>query len=179
MRVCVAKWRELIREYGELRSLKGHTPQSRGQRFNELIVELLRCWGIEATPNVRTTGEVDVVFANSGVRFVLETKWQKTKAGTGNIAKLQKRVRQRIAGTCGIFLSMSGYSAEALADVADGERLEVLLLDVSLWEAMLAGLVPPEEMLRPIHDRAASSACGFQKSATRSELGVKRRVRTR
>ncbi|MFC3897983.1 restriction endonuclease [Lentzea rhizosphaerae] len=151
----VAKWRELISEYGRLRSLTGHTPQSRGQRFNELIVELLRCWGIESTASVRTTGEVDVVFAHSGVRFVLEAKWQKAKADTGNIAKLQKRVRQRIAGTCGIFLSMSGYSAEALADIADGERLEVLLLDVSHWEAMLAGLVPPEELLRLVHDRAA------------------------
>ncbi|MFD4641908.1 restriction endonuclease [Lentzea sp. NPDC058436] len=151
----VSKWRELIREYGRLRSLTGHTPQSRGQRLNELIVEFLHCWGIEAAASVRTTGEVDVVFAHSGVRFILEAKWQQTKADTGNIAKLQKRVRQRIAGTCGIFLSMSGYSAEALADVADGERLEVLLLDVSHWEAMLAGLVPPDELLRLVHDRAA------------------------
>jgi len=151
----VVKWRTLIQEYRELRVLTGHTPQSRGQRFNEVIVELLRCWGIEATSSVRTTGEVDVVFAHAGVRFVLEAKWQKPKADTGNVAKLQKRVRQRIAGTCGIFLSMSGYSAEALSDVKDGERLEVLLLDVTHWEAMLAGLVPPGELLRLVHDRAA------------------------
>lgn len=56
----VAKWRELISEYGVLRALNGHTPRSRGQRFNELIVEFLRCWGIEATASVRTSGEVDV-----------------------------------------------------------------------------------------------------------------------
>lgn len=135
-------WRKLIKEYGQLRELQGHTPQSRGQRFNEVVASLLRCWDIQAEPNVQTTGEVDVVFAVDGVRFVLEAKWKKKKADTGDLAKLQKRVRQRIAGTYGVFLSMSGYSANALAEVTQGERLEVLLLSATHWEAMLSGLVP-------------------------------------
>ncbi|MGI5506353.1 restriction endonuclease [Lentzea sp. CA-135723] len=151
----IAKWHELIREYRGLRHLEGHTAQSRGQRFNNMIAELLRCWGVEAIANVRNTGEIDVMFSVSGVRYVLEAKWQKPKADTGQIAKLQKRVRQRLAGTYGVVLSMSGFSSEALAEVSDGERLEVLLLDASHWEAMLTGLVPPEELMRLMHDRAA------------------------
>lgn len=151
----IARWHELIREYRGLRMLEGHTAQSRGRRFNDMIAELLRCWGIEATTSVRGTGEIDVVFSHASVRFVLEAKWQTPKADTGQIAKLQKRVRQRIAGTYGIFLSMSGFSDEALVEVKDGERLELFLLDVSHWEAMLAGLVPPDELLRLVHDRAA------------------------
>lgn len=151
----VTKWRQLIGEYGQLRRHEGHTPQSRGRRFNEVIAELLQCWGIEATTSVRTTGEIDVTFALAGLRFVLEAKWEKKKADTGHIAKLQKRVRQRLAGTYGVFLSMSGYSPNALADVAHGERLEVLLLDMGHWEAMLSGLVPPEELLTLVHDHAA------------------------
>ncbi len=147
--------RDLISEYGALRRLEGHTPQTRGQRLNEVIMEMLRCWGIEAKASIRSLGEIDVGFSVGGVRYVVEVKWEQTKANTGHVAKLQKRVRQRFAGTCGIFLSMSGYSREALADVAHGERLEVLLLDASHFEAMLAGLVPPEEMLSLLHDRAA------------------------
>jgi hypothetical protein len=54
-----------------------------------------------------------------------------------------------------MFLSMSGYTTNALADIADGERLEILLLDRSHWEAMLSGLVPPEELLTLMHDRAS------------------------
>jgi hypothetical protein len=149
------RWRRLIDEYGRLRRLDGHTPQSRGQRFNHVIAELLQCWDVQATPGVRTTGEIDVAFTLDGVRFVLEAKWEQPKADTGHIAKLQKRVRQRLVGTYGVFLSMSGYSASALADVADGERLEVLLLDAAHWEAMLGGLVPPNELLALVRDRAA------------------------
>src|SRR6266536_3188804 len=151
----VVRLQELIAEYGRLLRLEGHTPQTRGQRLNEVIAEMLRCWGIEARTSIRSLGEIDVGFSVGGARYVVEAKWERAKADTGHVAKLQKRVRQRFAGTCGIFLSMSGYSREALADIACGERLEVLLLDASHFEAMLAGLVPPEEMLSLLHDRAA------------------------
>src|SRR6266545_5622839 len=151
----VVRLQDLISEYGELRRLEGHSPQTRGQRLNEVIAETLRCWGIEARTSIRSLGEIDVGFSVGGVRHVVEAKWEQARADTGHVAKLQKRVRQRFAGTCGVFLSMSGYSREALADVAHGERLEVLLLDAAHFEAMLAGLVPPEEMLSLLHDRAA------------------------
>ncbi|MEV5720579.1 restriction endonuclease [Amycolatopsis mediterranei] len=149
------RWRQLISEYGRLQQLLGHTPQSRGQRFNTMIAELLRCWDIQATANVRAAGEVDVAFAIDGVRFVVEAKWERTKADTGRVAKLQKRVRQRLSGTYGVFLSVSGYTPEALADVADGDRLEVLLLSSEHWEAMLGGLVPPQELFNLVRDRAS------------------------
>jgi Holliday junction resolvase-like predicted endonuclease len=156
--VCVldvVRLQGLIAEYGRLRRLEGHTPQSRGQRLNEVVAEMLRCWGIEARTSIRSLGEIDVGFSVGGVRYVVEAKWEQAKTDTGHVAKLQKRVRQRFAGTCGVFLSMSGYSQEALADVAHGERLEVLLLDATHFEAMLAGLVPPQEILSLLHDRAA------------------------
>ena len=69
--------RELIDEYGRMRRLEGMTPQQRGQRFNEFIAELLRCWGLERVDaNVRSLGEIDVTFAVDGTRFILEAKWE-------------------------------------------------------------------------------------------------------
>jgi hypothetical protein len=146
---------QLMEEYERLCRLEGHSPQSRGQRLNGLIAEALTCLGIDATANVRSPGETDVVFTADGVRFVLEAKWEQDRANTGQIAKLQRRVQQRIIATYGVFLSMSGYSREALADVKDGQRLEVLLLDRLHWEAMLSGLIPPDELLTLVRDRAA------------------------
>jgi hypothetical protein len=145
----------LIAEYGELKRLDGRTPQSRGRRFNEVIAAMLRCWGIEAQVSVRSAGEIDVAFAVGGQRYVLEAKWERPKADTGEVAKLQRRVEQRFQGTVGLFLSMAGYSPEALDEVRRGGRLEVLLLDREHFEAMLSGLVPPQELLKLVHDRAA------------------------
>jgi Holliday junction resolvase-like predicted endonuclease len=150
-----ARLRGLIGEYIALRDLLGHTRQSRGQRFNGLIAEVLQCWGIDARANVLATGEIDVIFAVDAVHYVMEAKWLTKKTDTGAIAKLQKRVRQRLAGTYGVFLSMSGYSANAVGEVKDGERLEVMFLDRTHWEAMLTGQVPPARLFDLVRSHAA------------------------
>ena len=155
MPVNQAALKRLIDEYGRLQRLEGYTPQSRGQRFNGLIAEFLQCHGIDARPNHQSAGEIDVVFTVDGVNYVLEAKWLSPKVDTGDIAKLQKRVRQRLAGTCGVLLSMSGYSPDALQDVKDGERLEIILLDRAHWEAMLSDQVPPARMFALARSRAA------------------------
>jgi Holliday junction resolvase-like predicted endonuclease len=146
----------LVDEYARLQRLEdGHTPQSRGRRFNSLIADVLRSYGIAAQVSVRSAGEIDVAFSIGNTRYVLEAKWENTPAHTGHIAKLQKRVRQRLAGTYGIFLSMSGYSGEALQDIAHGERLEVLLLDAGHFEAMLRSVISPQDLLAFVQDQAA------------------------
>jgi Holliday junction resolvase-like predicted endonuclease len=157
-----SKLQQLVSEYEVLRALEGHTAQSRGRQFNEHIAGVLRCCGITAEANVRTrAGEIDVLLEAGGVHYVLEAKWLADKADTGAVAKLQKRVRQRPAGTAGLFLSMSGYSGPALADVGDGERLEVFLLDRQHWEAVLYQGLPPAELIRRVRASAARDGRAF------------------
>jgi hypothetical protein len=48
--------RRVIGEYGRLRRREGRTPQARGQRFNALIADVLKCWGIDAIPNILSAG---------------------------------------------------------------------------------------------------------------------------
>lgn len=116
---------------------------------------MLRCWGIDAQVSIRAAGEIDVAFAIGIQRYVLEAKWERSKADTGDLAKLQRRVGQRFQGTVGLFVAMAGYSPDALNEVDRGGRLEVLLLDRQHFEAMLSGFAPPHELLKLIHDRAA------------------------
>lgn len=146
---------ELIAQYGRLRQLQGYTPQSRGQVFDDLLRDMLRCWGLSARSKVRAKGELDVVFTVGDRRYVVEAKWKNQPASTEQIAKLQKRLKQVHIGANAIFISMNGYTPEALRDVADGERLEVVLMDHTHVEAMLSGLVPPEEMMGRILDFAS------------------------
>lgn len=147
--------RTLVHEYGDLRRLEGHTPQSRGQRFNGLIAEVFQCWGIDAHADFDARGNIDVAFSLDGTRYILEAKWEAEPADTGTISKLQKRVRQRLGGTIGVVLAMSGFSPDARRDIQDGERLEVLLIDREHFEAILTGLVPPQELLPLLLDRAS------------------------
>jgi hypothetical protein len=130
---------DMIGEYGRMRRLEGMSPQARGQRLNEFVAELLRYWGLDgAEAGVRGAGEIDVAFAADGTRFVLEAKWEHAPVGFGPIAKLSRRITQRLAGTRGVFLSMSGYTADALSDAVRGQQPDTLLLDRTHLEAMLS-----------------------------------------
>lgn len=151
------KLRNLIQEYRKLQGLEGYNAQTRGQRLNGFLAELLRCWGINAAHNIRGSGEIDVGFELGGRHFIVEAKWESEPIGTGPIAKLQKRIRQRLSGTIGLFISMSGYSPEAVSEVKEGERPSVLLLTQEHLEAMLSGFVPPEELIERLLTKASLS----------------------
>ncbi len=153
---ATVRLRELIADYGRMRRLERMTAQQRGQRLNEFVAELLRYWGagrVEA--NVRSVGEIDVAFAIDGTRFILEAKWEQATVPFDPIAKLSRRITQRLTGTRGVFLSMSGYSAEAVSDMLRGQQPDILLLDRSHLEAMLSGLFSPADLLNELLDRAS------------------------
>jgi hypothetical protein len=115
---------------------------------------MFAAWGHRAHADLNARGNIDVAFAIDRNRFVLEAKWEQDPVGIGPITKLQKRVKQRLGGTIGVLVSMSGYTQEALRDLKDGERLEVVLLSKEHVEAMLAGLVPPHELFELLLDVA-------------------------
>jgi hypothetical protein len=148
--------RELIDEYGRMCRLEGMPPQQRGQRFNEFIAELLRCWGLgRVDANVRSAGEIDVAFAIDGTRFILEAKWEQGPIDLGPIAKLSRRITQRFAGTRGVLLSMSGYTCAAKRDMRQGQQPDMLLLGREHLEAMLSGLFSPADLITELVDRAS------------------------
>jgi hypothetical protein len=147
---------ELLDQYGRMWRLEDLTPQRRGQQFNGFIAELFTCWGVDRVQaNVRSVGEVDVAFAVDGTRFLLEAKWGKEPVSFDPIAKLSRRITQRFGGTRGVFLSMSGYTSDVLNDVLRGQQPDMLLLDWTHFEAMLSGLLSPNDLFTELVDQAS------------------------
>jgi hypothetical protein len=149
-----ARLRQLAREYANLRNLVGYDPASRGRRFNWWLAEVFQAWGHRARADTQENGNIDVAFAIRDARFVLEAKWEQHRTPIDPVAKLQKRVLQRLGGTIGVFVSMAGYTASALHDLKDGQRLEVVLLTREHVEAMLTGFCPPYELFELLLDHA-------------------------
>lgn len=115
---------------------------------------MLQAWGHRARADENENGNIDVAFAIRDTRFVLEAKWEQGRTPIDPIAKLQKRVTQRLGGTIGVFVSMAGYTQPAVDDLKDGQRLEVLLLTREHVDAMLTGFCPPEELFELMLDHA-------------------------
>jgi Holliday junction resolvase-like predicted endonuclease len=147
--------KNLQERYERMQRLDGYTAQSRGQRLNGLVADVLRSWGIDAIESTRSYGEVDVAFALGGDLFVMEAKWKQDPINSDPIAKLQRRVEQRLTGTLGLFLSMSGYTRPAVTEINIGERLTILLLDKHHLEALLLGETSPQKLLAALRSRAS------------------------
>ncbi len=156
---CGERLTALMEEYEQLDKLSGtcQTPQARGQRFNGMIAEMLQCWGIDAEASTSTlgVGELDVTFASDGQRYLVEAKWETAKTDITPILKLRGRLKQRLRGTVGILFSMAGYTPEVISGIDKGEQLDMLLFGREHFEAMLSGLVPPQELLELALSRAA------------------------
>jgi len=81
--------KSLQERYERMQRLDGYTAQSRGQRLNGLVADVLRSWGIDAIESARSYGEVDVAFALGGDLFVMEAKWKQDPINSDPIGKLQ------------------------------------------------------------------------------------------
>ena len=157
-REWTAALRALIRRYGEMQAALPAAAPRRGQQFNTLVADLLRLWGIDAEASVvgvDRRDEIDVAFTLDGTPYVLEAKWLTRPVSGDAASKLANRVRQRLSGTRGVVLSMSGYTRDAASAAERGQQPEVLLLDRSHFEAMLSGLIHPEALLTALVQRAS------------------------
>jgi hypothetical protein len=152
--------RGLVRDYASLRDLtNGITPQQRGSELNHLLARVLCLYSLSARASQNSElGEIDVSFAMDGNRFILEAKWQKDRIDLAPISFLATRARQRLSGTLGIFVSMSGFTADALNQVGrTGEQNSILLFDANHVEAMVSGLASPQELISAALDEAGST----------------------
>ncbi len=145
----------LAEDYRRMQELQGYTEQSRGRRLNGVVAELLRAWEINAIESARGLGEIDVAFELGGTRFILEAKWEQDKLNMHPVFSLRGRVQQRLSGTVGLLLSMSGYTPDTLSQANIGQGPMVLLLDKDHFEAMLFGATSPQKLLKALLDRAS------------------------
>jgi len=150
--------RALVARYGELQAAGRGTVQRRGQQFNALVADLLRLWGIDAEAGVigiEGRDEVDVTFTLGDTPYLLEAKWHARPVPADAASKLADHIRQRLRGTRGVVLSMSGYTRNAAPAAERGQQPEVLLLDRSHFEAMLSGLMAPDQLLQAVVRQAS------------------------
>jgi len=152
--------RALVQRYRQLCDLDaGMSPQQRGTELNQLLAAIFRGYGIPTRVGRQTErGEIDVSFKLGDTRFILEAKWYANKIDYGPLSLLDSRTRQRLEGTLGIFVSMSGYTKPAVEQVSSsGDRLRIVLFDAEHVEALIAGLASPDELIGAALGEAAAA----------------------
>tara|TARA_R110002049_G_scaffold190262_1_gene358909 strand:- start:114 stop:1466 length:1353 start_codon:yes stop_codon:yes gene_type:complete len=137
-----------IERYESLKKLENDTPQSRGQKFNQLIADLLQAHQIQAVANQRhqSKGEIDVIFRITDMRFILEAKWENSPINYDPVSKLATRIKQRVPGNFGFVLSMSGFTRDAIEQANGPGRENVFLLGPDIFEALLLRTLDGEKI---------------------------------
>lgn len=115
-------------EYERLRTRAAGrlTPQARGQQFEVFLRALLD--GMDPRIRIRPDGEeIDGSFAHRDRYLLLEAKWRRDPVPASAIYAFKGKVDGKLAGTLGVFVSMSGYSRDAVDALRVGKALNVIL----------------------------------------------------
>lgn len=140
--------RDLLTRYQQLKDMPKGAETRRGQRFNLFLRDLLRAWGLEAHSDqrgIRNRDETDVGFSVGRAYYILEAKWERKPINLDPVAKLYLRLKVRPPGTAAVLVSMSGFTKHVHEFTE--YHPEIILLDRTHIEAMLTGLVDPDQLL--------------------------------
>lgn len=111
---------------------------NRGFDFERLISNLLKSEGLEPRTSYKTIGEqIDGSFIYGNKVYLLEAKWHQAELPASRIYEFKGKVDGKLSGTVGIFISMSGFSSNAVDALLYGKTMNVLLFDKDDFDACI------------------------------------------
>jgi len=112
--------------------------RQRGREFEKVLQKVLESEGLQPRIRIRSSGEeIDGSFVLGFGTFLLEAKWHASPLPASQIYAFKGKVDGKLIGTIGIFISISGYSDEAVDALSWGKALNVILFDGDDFEAAL------------------------------------------
>lgn len=102
----------------------------RGYAFERLLKRLFELDHLEPRGGYRPAGEqIDGSIYLDGRVYLLEAKWHADPLPASTLYQFKGKVDGKLAGTLGIFISMSGYAEDAVDALTLGKGLNVILVD--------------------------------------------------
>ena len=113
--------------------------QQRGYELEQLVLLLAELEGLAPQPSYRGPGEqIDGAFVVEHRAVLFEARWQDQKATAADIFAFQGKLRGKLVGTLGLFVSIAGFAKDAPKAIIWGKEINVLLADESDVELALS-----------------------------------------
>jgi hypothetical protein len=104
--------------------------RARGYEFERVLKALLDNDGLDPRASYKAPGEqIDGSFVLDGRVFLLEAKWHADQLPASTLYQFKGKVDGKLVGTLGVFISMSGFSQDAVDALTAGKSLNVVLFD--------------------------------------------------
>lgn len=145
----------LKKEFYEL--VSSDNPQQRGFSLEKVLNGLFEIFDLDPKASFRITGEqIDGAFSFEGTDFLLEAKWQKYPVAAKDLDGMTGKLSRKLENTLGLFLSVNGFSEDAVKIHSSGRRL-LILMDGSDLMAVLEGRIDLVHLLFRKRRKAAET----------------------
>lgn len=112
--------------------------RTRGREFELWLRDLANERNLDPRSSFRPAGEeIDGSFQLDGRTLLFEAKWLSERIPASAIYAFKAKVDGKLAGTIGLFVSMSGFSEDAVDALRVGKELNIVLLDQNDIEAAI------------------------------------------
>src|SRR6266404_1764546 len=102
--------------------------QDRGRKFEQLLNQLFKFEGLAPRLRFRPGGEeVDLSVIFNHHTYLVEAKWHTAELAASTLYQFRGKVDGKLVGTIGIFVSMSGYSKDAVDALMKGKTSNLIL----------------------------------------------------
>ncbi|TSH78163.1 restriction endonuclease [Acinetobacter sp. RF15A] len=144
--------KSLVDREGLQQQLHGLLPsvgtQQGGYDFEKWFYEALDYSDIQCRRPYKVDGrQIDGSLTIDGTTYLVELKFTKNQTGSGDIDSFKAKIDKMADNTMGIFVSMSGYSCQAIKE-ASGRKTTLLLLDSSHLFTFLQGIETLKNIIR-------------------------------
>lgn len=148
--------KEIEKDY--LGLISSTNPQQRGFALERVLRELFTLFDLDPKASFRITGEqIDGAFTFDNTDYILEAKWQQELVGTQGLDTLHSKLTRMTTDiTLGLFLSINGYSDDAVKAHSSGRRL-MILMDGSHLMAVIEGRIDLMQLLLRMRRHASQT----------------------
>jgi hypothetical protein len=140
-----AKIDEVKNDYYSL--ISSDDPQGRGFKLEKILKQLFEIFDLDPKASFRITGEqIDGAFTFDNTDYLFEAKWTKELVSIEDLDAFSGKLSRKLENTLGLFLSINGFSEDAVKAHTTGRKL-MLLMDGSDLMAVLEGRIDLIELL--------------------------------
>ena len=110
--------------------LQNQDRQESGYRLEEILYDMFVLFEMHPKSAFRRKGEqIDGAFSFDQDHYLLEAKWQQHKVNLSDLRDLDGAVASSLDNTLGLFISINGFSSEALEGYLQGNRPRIICMD--------------------------------------------------
>ncbi len=118
--------------------------QAAGQALNGLLTSLFEHFELHPTEAFRVVGEeIDGGFVFHADSYLVEAKWTKDKTAIQPLDAFDAKVARKSHYTRGLFVSINGYTEEAMAAYEKGNPRSVLIDGAHLYRVLSGAMTLP------------------------------------